>query len=219
MNKIIIINGNGGVGKDTFVNFCLNYIYNYSKDKFNNYFDDKYTQLDVINKCNIDSIYHIKQIAYECGWNGSKTEKNRKFLSDLKNLLTQWNDFSFKTTCNDIRNRLFCYLNATSMYLINNSLIFVHVREPQEIKRYVEKFNTDNNCYTLLIKNPSIPFIYSNSADANIEKYHYNFIVNNNDTLISLQNVAFQFCEDILFKDINKFVYDCQDYKNENKGE
>lgn len=220
MNKIIIINGNGGVGKDTFVNYCLNYIYNCEKNRFRNYFDNRYEQSNIIKICNIDSAYYIKQIAYKCGWDGSKTEKNRKFLSDLKNLTTQWNDFSFKNICDDIHNKIFYYFdnNINPLFSIENSLIFIHVREPKEIKRLVEEFNKTNNCYTLLIKNPSISSINSNSADANVEKYHYDFIVNNNDDINTLKTVAYHFCEDILLKNIKRFIYDCQDYKNE-KGE
>ena len=67
MKEIIIINGSGGVGKDTFIAMC-----------------DKYTYTK-----NYSSVDEIKCVARQLGWNGGKTEKDRKFLSDLK-LLTSF---------------------------------------------------------------------------------------------------------------------------------
>ena len=63
MNKaVIIINGAGGVGKDT---LC----------------DAAATSYKTRN---ISTITPIKEIAAQCGWNGAKDNKSRKFLSDMK---------------------------------------------------------------------------------------------------------------------------------------
>lgn len=71
---VIVINGSGGVGKDT---IC-----------------------DVIAKhyrtMNVSSIDPIKKIASENGWNGEKSEKSRKFLADLKQLFVAFNDLPQK---------------------------------------------------------------------------------------------------------------------------
>ena len=71
--KIIVINGTGGSGKDTFISYCENYtkVFNFS------------------------SIDIIKEIASTMGWNGGKTEKDRKFLADLKALATDYNDLPY----------------------------------------------------------------------------------------------------------------------------
>ena len=72
MNKaVIIINGAGGVGKDT---LC---------DMASKYFKVK----------NISSITPIKEIATLCGWSGKKDDKSRKFLADLKQLTVEYNDY------------------------------------------------------------------------------------------------------------------------------
>jgi hypothetical protein len=78
--QIYILNGMGGCGKDTFASFLS----------------------EVCGVFKYSSIDRVKQIAYECGWDGGKTEKDRKFLSDLKCLLTDYNDLPF----NDVRNRI-----------------------------------------------------------------------------------------------------------------
>jgi len=68
---VIIINGAGGVGKDT---LC---------DLASTYFKVK----------NISSITPIKEIAALCGWSGAKDDKSRKFLADLKQLTVEYNDY------------------------------------------------------------------------------------------------------------------------------
>ena len=71
MNKyLIIINGKGGVGKDTLCNFAA--------EKF--------------KVRNVSSITPIKKIASENGWNGEKTPKARTFLALLKDAFIMYND-------------------------------------------------------------------------------------------------------------------------------
>jgi len=71
--KVVIINGKGGVGKDT---LC-----------------------DIVSKkycvSNVSSITPIKQIAQMGGWKGGKENKDRKFLADLKKLFVEYNDLPF----------------------------------------------------------------------------------------------------------------------------
>ena len=62
---IFIINGSGGVGKDTFVGLVSTQLNDMLK-KFHT----------VINFSSVDK---VKEIAKEIGWDGKKTEKNRKF--------------------------------------------------------------------------------------------------------------------------------------------
>ena len=65
MKKIvIIINGNGGAGKDTLCDFAG----------------------EVYDTMNISAITPIKEIAKANGWNGEKDAKSRKFLADLKQI-------------------------------------------------------------------------------------------------------------------------------------
>ena len=70
---VVIINGRGGVGKDTICNIVEN----------------------SYNTMNISAIDPVKDIARYCGWNGSKDFKSRWFLSELKGLLIEFNDLPF----------------------------------------------------------------------------------------------------------------------------
>ena len=75
MKQIVIINGSGGVGKDTFVEFC-----------------SQYTKV-----MNISSVDKVKEAAnILTGWSGEKDEKSRKLLSDLKQLGIEYNDAPFR---------------------------------------------------------------------------------------------------------------------------
>lgn len=67
---LIIINGKGGVGKDTLCGFAA----------------------ELFRVRNVSSITPIKKIAAENGWKGEKTPKARKFLADLKEVFIQYND-------------------------------------------------------------------------------------------------------------------------------
>lgn len=81
MEKIvIIINGNGGVGKDTLCEFAA-----------------KHFNVQIIS-----SITPIKEIAQKYGgWSGQKDSKSRKFLADLKELFVDYNDLPFQYLCKE----------------------------------------------------------------------------------------------------------------------
>ena len=156
MKEIIIINGTGGSGKDTFVEMVSKYakVFNFS------------------------SIDKVKEIATYIGWDGGKTEKDRKFLSDLKRLTTEYNDMAFKSI-------------ASAVEHFENSeyeIMFIHIREPEEITRAKNAFNTK----TLLGKRVGLDNITSNYSDANVENYEYDYHIHN-DTLDQLDKDALEF--------------------------
>lgn len=77
---VVIINGKGGVGKDTLCDFA------------GKYFKTK----------NVSAITPIKEIARQYGgWNGEKDSASRKFLADLKQLFVDYNDLPFKYLCDE----------------------------------------------------------------------------------------------------------------------
>lgn len=158
--QIIVINGTGGCGKTTFVELT-----------------QKYGK--VINFSSVDK---VKEVAKLIGWDGKKTEKDRKFLSDLKRLTTEYNDMSF----NSIKEAVDKFKNS------DNEIMFIHIREPEEIKRVVDTFNAK----TLLLRRKNIATITSNSSDANVENYDYDFVIENT-TLENLDKQALDFVEKI----------------------
>lgn len=160
MKEIIIINGTGGSGKDTFVEFVSKYakVFNFS------------------------SVDKVKEIATLVGWDGGKTEKDRKFLSDLKRLTTEYNDMAF----NSIRSAVEYFENS------EEEIMFIHIREPEEIARAQAAFNAK----TLLIKRAGLDNITSNYSDASVENYEYDFKIYN-DTLEQLESDALEFINNL----------------------
>ena len=137
---VVVINGAGGVGKDTLCNFVA----------------EKYRVR------NISSVDPIKELARMAGWEGEKTDRARKMLSDLKRLFTEYNDLPLRY----IREQYEQFLNS------DEQVMFVHIREPEEIERFVK--TNPEHIRTLLITNSSRETaVYGNVSDDNVALYQY----------------------------------------------
>lgn len=159
---IFILNGMGGCGKDTFVNF-LN---------------------EIVPAYHYSSVSKVKKIASRCGWNGGKTEKDRKFLSDLKRITTEYSDMSF----NDIKDVVNIFNDLDYWYTV----IVIDIREPAEIERAKKEFNAK----TILIKNDRVPFIKSNASDSSVYDYEYDIVIENNGTLNDFKEAIEKFAKE-----------------------
>ena len=150
MKKIVVINGMGSSGKDTFCEFCNG----------------------VVSIMNISSVDKVKEAAIILGWDGGKSEIDRKFLADLGYLSTEYNDGRYS------------YINEKIKEFQNSEceILFIHIREVN----FIERMKNDFNAETLLIRNENVPNIQSNEADANVFNYEYDFIIDNNGSLYDL---------------------------------
>ena len=166
--KYFIVNGKPCSGKDTFVNFCLE-------------------ELGAFGKL-ISTVDFVKKIATKCGWDGTKDSKNRKFLSDLKDLLTNWGDVPYTKTLQEIK--LFYY--DLEYYDVENSgVVFIMSREPEEISRFEKELGAKS----ILIRRNAVEFNeQSNHADSEVLNHKYHYIIDNNDTLEELKIKAKEFC-------------------------
>ena len=174
--KIFIINGSTKGGKDTFVSLVT-------------------TELNDINKrfhtvINYDSVGRLKVFEKEINRNveeaNNKTERYRKFLSDLKNLTDEYCDLSFKDIC-DVVN----VFNSDN----NEALVlFIHIREPKNIERAVKELAAK----TVLVKNKNAKLITSNESDKNIFNYEYNYVINNNGSIDDLRNEVKKFVQEVI---------------------
>lgn len=136
------------------------------------------------------SVDFVKEIAKNAGWDGVKDNKNRKFLSDLKDLLTEWNDIPYKKIEKYVKNIAAMYkkLGVDD----KNVVIFIHCREPLEIKKIVEKLGAK----TLLIRRLEVEKEHqSNHADANVLDYIYDYTICNNYDKDFLMNEAKEFAK------------------------
>ena len=143
---VIVINGRGGVGKDTLCAFAAN----------------KYKTR------NVSSITPIKALASQCGWAGEKTDRARKFLSDLKALLIDYNDYPTTWALGEYK----AFLAG------DEALMFLHVREGVEIDKFVRA--TGGRAKTLLVRRASHHTgAYGNASDDLVEQYDYDYIFDN----------------------------------------
>ena len=131
---------------------------------------------------NFSSVDNVKKVATTMGWCGGKTEKDRKFLSDLKLLWTGYNDSPFKS--------MKAMINTFKRHTEYEAL-FLHIREPNEIQRMVDCCGAK----ALLVKSNRVESIKSNMADANVNDYEYDYVVNNDGTLEDLEKRALEFIE------------------------
>lgn len=175
--KIVIVNGAPGSGKTTFENFCQEIM-------------DDYCQM----RSTVDL---VKEIAlFYTGWNGEKDLKSRKFLSDLKDLLTEFNDVPF----NDIVRFKNVWEDELEMYDVKDHphILLVDSREPEEIMR----FKRELGAVTVLIRRASAEMAEtSNHADANVLNCDYDYEIDNNGSLDELRAKAAEFL-DLIFGEI-----------------
>lgn len=170
--KIVVVNGAPESGKTTFENLC-------------NYLIEAYPHKYGINTCFVFStINFVKEVAKFCGWNGEKTPENRRFLSDLKDLLTEWGDVPIRKIEKGIRN-----FNISEYS--DSTLIFIDSREPKEIKRLQNKWGATS----ILVRRPNHQILASNHADAEVENYKYDYIIENDGSLEDLTGKANDFLE------------------------
>lgn len=131
------------------------------------------------------SIDEIRRIAKECGWDGSKDENSRKFLSDLKLLTSEYNNLSFIAIAKKIDE----FKNDH-----RHQVMLIDIREPDEIEKTKKAYGAK----TILIKSNRVKNITSNIADANVFNYKYDFEIDNNGTLDEFRNKVSEFVENIV---------------------
>ena len=156
---VIVINGAGGVGKDTLCEFA-----------------EKHFKV-----MNVSSITPIKEIAAMCGWQGEKTDKARKFLSDLKALSIEYNDFP----------TLWAAKKYNEFLESDKEIMFLHIREPEEIAKFVRA--TDGEARTMLVRGGERmkKSHYGNYSDDAVENYDYDYYFMNDK---SLEEAESNFC-------------------------
>lgn len=167
MKKVFILNGVGAVGKGTFVEFVSKHIPTY-----------KYSIADL-----------SKEAATILGWDGGKTEKDRRFLSDIIDLATEYNDSPFQDVVSIVTD--------FKSNKIETDVLFVDMRNPKDIARAVKTFDAE----TVLLRNPRVKPIETNHADRNVENYKYDYIIENDGTLEQLKEKAKTFVDSVIYQE------------------
>lgn len=202
MFKVVIINGSGGCGKSTFVKLC---------EQVGIYGESKEVGKIIVKETS--SIDYIRRIAKnEFGYNpANKNPKDRKMLSQIKEALEEYSDLPTREVLTRILQIKAEYLGkiTTGFYRPNayHYVVFVNIREPQYIKKFIKYAEMENiETTTLLIKNPNVELILSNNSDASVFDYAYAYEIDNDGTLMNLLQKAREFLGNYLFDDKDKIL-------------
>lgn len=174
--KIIIINGPPCAGKNQFVDYCRKHC---------------------VWCGEASTVDFVKEIATKCGWNGQKDSNARAFLSALKDAMTAYNDLparKMETAVRVFQNDME-YYGASS----ESGVFFIHCREPQEIDKLVKRLGAKTLFVERAATNKIMP---SNHADADVDKYEYDYRIDNNGTLGDLDRAAEDFLHHIGIKGV-----------------
>ena len=184
MKEILIINGSGGVGKDTFV------------DKLSRY--AKVIHTSIVNP--------VKDLAKKIGWTGSKTEKDRKFLSDLKVLIDEYNDYNYENVAKLMR----AFRNGE----FDADILCIDMREKNQIEKAQKEFGAK----TVLVTRDSVAHITSNIADKGVYDIEYDYHIENNGSIYDLDEKAKQFLSELSKPKYKKVIYISHPFNNNPKN-
>jgi hypothetical protein len=178
------------VGKSEFQRLCAQQCGLFGQEE--GFTPDKKLYVDIIS-----TVDFVKEIAYACGWDGSKTLENRKFLSDLKSLLTDWNDVP-----NAIIEK-----HVQTLPDSFDWIVFVDCREPVEIQKLKERLNAT----TILIRRPQVEDNEtSNDSDAKVFDYDYDLNIYNEYGFDELKMLAEHFIEYMKKEEVPHYEYNGQ---------
>ncbi len=144
---VIIMNGSGTVGKDT---LCR-------------YVTDAKGSDKVWNFSSIDPVLVPAMVA---GWDGRKTPEGRKLLSEFKSEMVQYGDEPV------------CYLvdRYREFAVSGAEILFVHIREPEEIDKFKAKLPIKAHRVTILVTRTGAMKEWGNKSDDNVEDYTYDHV-------------------------------------------
>ena len=126
--KIFVVNGKGGSGKTSFEDFVIKYA-------------ERCAAIPIFKTSIID---YVKDIASYAGWDGGKTNEDRKFLHQLKMILSEWNDSPMQ--------EIIGLVQDLEHFEGKNIAIFIDMREPDDIERFSEFCEKEKwEYYTVLV--------------------------------------------------------------------
>jgi hypothetical protein len=171
--KILVVNGKPLSGKDV---FCQT-IYEKRGLVF------PYSTID-----------EVKLLATQLGWDGVKDEKGRKFLSDLKDAMTAYNDLPREYVLKQIKQK--CELYRSTPEIIDDMIFLIQSRESTDIERW-EKENGARSL--LIIKKLETTDVthWRNHADDEVWNHSYHYRLKNFDDLETWKTISLEFIDKI----------------------
>lgn len=162
MTKAYVVNGHPLSGKTKFEEYCQKVL-----------LEKGYT-VGIFS-----TIDPVKEIAILLGWDGVKDDKGRRFLSDLKDALDLYCDFTYRHILDIFKSGVY-------------DVMFIDSREPPQIQRFCDKLGAQS----ILVKRRNNPVSsFSNHADENVDNYKYDIEIKNDYGLTELYQQAVALCQ------------------------
>ena len=174
MDKIIVINGKGGIGKDTLIEALKNAAPHY------------------IHVSNVSSITPIVTAVDSTGIvKYGKTNAYRKLLSDMKTAIDEYYfaEEGVAYTTDYLNKKVIQWKHLCEFGKASHHVLFVHIREPEMIQTFV---TAHPDAITLLVKSERAKEEYGNPADDLVESYKYDHVFEANE---SREEEAKRFCD------------------------
>jgi len=133
---------------------------------------------DVVNISSVDKVNEAMRIL---GWDGIKDDKYRNMAAELKQLSIQYNEGPMKYILSVVHK--VAEREANEIQWLKNRCLFYNIP-----------------CHTLLIRNGNVPEYNGNPADANVEQFNYDTIIDNTSTLTSLRVDAADFVNNTVWR-------------------
>jgi len=167
---IVLLNGIAKSGKDEFIK--------------------QFELISPFKVHNISTIDQVKNIAKTFfGWDGSKDEKSRKFLAELKQLWIDYNNGPFECVVKKIEE-----IENISK---DENIIFIHCREKLEINKFKDYYK--GYVFVTLLVERDVP-TPENVADLQVFDYKYDYTIENNGNISQLKKKAKEFYKYIMSK-------------------
>lgn len=151
MKKVFVINGPARTGKDTFINICRQLLAN---------------RMGVFTFSAVDEVKEYLKV--EEGWDGvTKDAYWRLRMYEVKMRMVAENDRPTR------------YLVEGIETSPDNSVVFLHIREPEEIVKLLQHYP---EAMTIHLSSEGVD-LYENPADSNTQLIDYNFYLFNEGTI------------------------------------
>ena len=174
-NVMVIVNGFPRSGKDEFFKMCANI----GIDRFPDLFISKISSVDPVKRA-------MKELGIEMN---IKDDAYRNTASEIKRIWDENYDGSLNYIKSMWRRSL----------ITPNHVLFVDIREPENIKKVKESFE---NVITVFIdrKEAEKNLTAGNESDQNVKKFEYDFVIDNNGSILDLRIKSRDFLKQIINK-------------------
>lgn len=180
MNKIIVINGKGGIGKDTLIEALADAAPHY------------------IHVTNVSSITPIVEACEKSGVAiGDKDNAYRKLLSDMKSAIDEYHtkETGMAFTTRYLVKQTDQWKQLCLFGKASHHVLFVHIREPEMIQDFL---TSNPDAITLLVTSDRAQDSYGNPSDEGVNAFSYNYIFEANSTKEEEAQKFCSFIENIL---------------------